>query len=90
MCHLTAPCVFKTIVCNDANVERFWVNTEILTMIVALQCSSRACFSEQMFDLLRDCCLLGISGWMGWGAAWDSGIVLGIVDGGSGRGAQVH
>ena len=51
---------------------------------------SRACLSEQMFDLLRDCCLLGISGWMGWGAAWDSGIVLGIVDGGSGRGAQVH
>ena len=27
----------------------------------------------------------------GWdGGAWDSGIVLGIVDGGSGRGAQVH
>ena len=29
--------------------------------------------------------------WMdGMGGAWDSGIVLGIVDGGSGRGAQVH
>ena len=28
--------------------------------------------------------------WMDGMGAWDSGIVLGIVDGGSGRGAQVH